>query len=394
MTFRWPFKKSKHSHWLGINLSSLGPSAVIYSAQGVEDAVCFEQEQGLEALEEWLKANASTDMPSVLVLDDDDYELLLAEAPSVPDEELSSAIEFRIGDLLAQPVEETAIQAVRLPEDAYRGRMSMAHVIASPNEKIQHWVDWAEGQRLKIETITVPELSLLNVLALNSMTQGIALLELGPKQGCIRLYQDGALYLTRQVEVGIDALDIQTDLTDSSAEQSTDPTENSKTEETESLAAVAINEIVLDEISEEDFSTSAVDGEEIELELDEQLGANEPSSDSDALNFDENSYVGFAPKAKINEEQVQSLVLEVQRSLDYYESQLGMGQVTQIWLMSGDKDLSSLVESMQPALTANIEQPNMTARLMDLADLTVNTRCDDLNKTLLALGGALAYVAS
>jgi MSHA biogenesis protein MshI len=394
VTFRWPFNKTKHKHWLGINLSSLSPSAVIYSAQGVEAAVCFEQEQGLEALEEWLKANASADMPTVLVLDDDDYELLLAEAPSVPDEELSSAIEFRIGDLLAQPVDETAIQAVRLPEDAYRGRMSMAHVIASPNEKIQHWVDWAESQRLRIETITVPELSLLNVLALNAITQGIALLELGPKQGCIRLYQDGALYLTRQVEVGIDALDIQEDLTDSTADEHTVPSEHAKAEEAESLDAVAINEIVLDEISEEDFSVSVVDGEEIELELDEQLAAGEPSSDNDALNFDENSYVGFAPKAKINEEQVQSLVLEVQRSLDYYESQLGMGQVTQIWLMSGDKDLSSLVDTMQPALTAKIEQPNMTARLMDLTDFTVNSSCEDLNKTLLALGGALAYVAS
>lgn len=392
MTFRWPFKKTKHSHWLGINLSSLEPSAVIYSATGVEAAVCFEQEQGLAALEEWLKANASTDMPTVLVLDDDDYELLLAEAPNVPDEELSSAIEFRIGDLLAQPVEETAIQAVRLPDDAYRGRMSMAHVIASPNEKIQHWVDWAEKHRLKIETITVPELSLLNILALNAMSQGIALLELGPKQGCIRLYQDGALYLTRQVEVGIDALDIQPDTVDQAEASITDQSEQQVLEPQD---AVAINEIVLDEISEEDFSTVSLSDEEIGLELnDESLGLASQSEEEEALDIDASSYVGFAPKAKINEEQVQSLVLEVQRSLDYYESQLGMGQVTQIWLMSGDEDLSSLVESMQPALTANIEQPNMTDRLNALADFTVNPACEDINKSLIALGGALAYVAS
>lgn len=387
MTFRWPFSKTKHKHWVGINLSSLTPSAVIYSHEGVVDAQSFDQEQGIEGLELWLKDHTSHGMPCVLVLDDSDYELLLVEAPNVPDEELSAAIEFRIGDLLAQPIEETAIQAVRLPDDAYRGRMSMAHVIASPNEKVQAWVDWAEHLHLQVVTITVPEISLLNVLAVNSINQGIALLELGPKQGCIRLYQEGALYLTRQVEVGIDALDIQ-DEDEPEQAAASNTTEEEVVDSADDI--VAVNEINLEELSDDDFSSDNLDGEEIGLDLDDSA----LDTEEDELNIDEGAYVGFAPKAKVNEQQVQSLVLEVQRSLDYYESQLGMGQITQLWIMAGDRDLSNLVDEMQPALTANIEQPNIAEKLNQGAGIRVAATRTGINNSVTALGGALAYVAS
>lgn len=393
MTFRWPFSKTKHKHWVGINLSSLTPSAVIYSHEGVIDAMSFDQEQGIEGLELWLKGNVAHGIPTVLVLDDDDYELLLVEAPNVPDEELSAAIEFRISDLLAQPVEETAIQALRLPEDAYRGRMSMAHVIASPNEKVRAWVEWAEKLHLKVVNITVPEMSWLNVLAVNSISQGIAVLELGPKQSCIRLYQDGALYLTRQVEVGIDALDIQTDDEAESEAVNTATTEvEVELEVLEDLdnAVVAVNEINLEEMSDEDFSSENFNEEEIGLDLVES----DTVAEEDDLNIDESAYVGFAPKAKVNEQQVQSLVLDVQRSLDYYESQLGMGQITQLWLMAGDKDLSNLVEELQPALTATVEQPNIKEKLSQGAGIHVSDKGADINDSVTALGGALAYVAS
>ena len=92
MEFRWPFNKLKSNHWVGINLSALAPSAVIYSDDGVIEAVAYDQEQGLDALELWIKKHVSHGMPTVLVLADEDYELLLVEAPEVPDEELTAAI--------------------------------------------------------------------------------------------------------------------------------------------------------------------------------------------------------------------------------------------------------------------------------------------------------------
>jgi Tfp pilus assembly PilM family ATPase len=378
--FRWPFNNIKTKHWVGINLSALGPSAVIYSDEGVIDAVAYDQEQGIEALASWIKKHVSHGMPTVLVLDDDDYELLLAEAPDVPDEELTAAIEFRIGDLLAQPITETAIQAIRLPEDAYRGRMSMAHVIASKNETIKNRVQWAKELHLSVEMITVPEISLLNVLAASSVDQGIALLKLGPKHGTIRLYQAGALYLTRTIEVGVGALDLQHDNEESEKNDGAGLNIN--------IDDVKPNEINLEEmIVEDDMTSDFILTDEIEIS---ELQLEEDEED---LVINEQEYVGFSPKAKVNEQQVQSLVLEVQRSLDYYESQLGMGQITQLWLMSGNVDLTHLVDAMQPALTANVEQPNILEKLKH-ADINIAGSINEMNSTVMALGGALAYVAS
>lgn len=381
MEFRWPFNNIKTKHWVGINLSTLTPSAVIYCDEGVVDAVAYDEEQGVEALASWIKKHVSHGMPTVLVLDDDDYELLLAEAPDVPDEELTAAIEFRIGDLLAQPITETAIQAIRLPADAYRGRMSMAHVIASKNETISARVQWAKDLHLSIEMITVPEISLLNVLAASSVGQGIALLKLGPKHGTIRLYQAGALYLTRTIEVGIEALDIQ------HIEEAPEKTVNTGLNKHSDDAKR--NEINLEEmIVEDEMNSDFILTDDVEIS-DLQL---EEDAEQDIV-INEQEYVGFAPKAKVNEQQVQSLVLEVQRSLDYYESQLGMGQITQLWLMSGNVDLTHLVDAMQPALTANVEQPNILEKLKH-ADINIADSIEEINSTVMALGGALAYVAN
>jgi MSHA biogenesis protein MshI len=372
--FRWPFSKKRNERWVGINLSSLTPSAVIYSNEGIVDAVTYDQEQGIDALALWLKQHVTHGISAVLVLDDDDYDLLLVEAPNVPDEELNAAIEFRIGDLLAQPIEETAIQTLRLPREAYRGRMSMAHVIACPDETIKKRVRWANKLHLAVEIITVPELSLLNVLAASSIDQGIALLELGPNHGCIRLYQNGALFLTRQVEMGIDVLDINSAIEETSFE-------NASFEDGDH------SDINLEEMNLSDFtsenSDSGDDFESSELQLE--------VAEDDWTSYKE-SYVGFSPKAQVNGQQLENLVLEVQRSLDYYESQLGMGQITQLWLMGGDTDLKDLVDAMQPLLTAHIEQPDIADKLAKKVGMEVPNDIIDINKSVTALGGALAYV--
>jgi Tfp pilus assembly PilM family ATPase len=370
---RWPLSKKKHkfkyksnhSRWVGISVSSLTPSAVIYSKRGIVDSITYDQEQGIEALELWLKKRVRHGMPAVLVLDDDEYELLLVDAPNVPDDELNAAMEFRIGDLLAQPVEESAIQAMRLPRDAYRGRMSMAHVIACPNENISARVNWAKKQNLAVKMITVPELSLLNVLAASSVDQGIALLELGFSHGCIRLYKDGALYLTRKVEMGLSDLDIN---------------DNECVSKNNDQSDVNLEYLKFDDTSKE---YSFIDGEVDLSEL--QLKAVD-----DELIIDQDAYVGFSPKTVVSDAQVRSLVLEVQRSLDYYESQLGMGQITQLWIMAGGVDLTPLVDAMQPALAAYIEQPDIAGKLVKKSGVNVS---GNINDSVKALGGALAYVA-
>ena len=81
----------------------------------------------------------------------------------------------------------------------------------------------------------------------------------------------------------------------------------------------------------------------------------------------------------------------MQRSLDYYESQLGMGQITRLWLMSEGIDLTDLVEAMDTRLTAAVEQPNIAVMLEKL-NFHIKSEHKNLNEVSVAIGGALAYV--
>lgn len=346
---------------------------MIYSAGEISAAASFGKEEGLEALTSWVKTYAKESMPVVLVLDNKDYELLLAEAPDVPDDELNAAMEFRIADLLPQGIEETAIQAIRLPEDAYRGRMSMAHIIAASNDVIKNWVSWAEGLKLKLSLITVPELCLLNLLAALEVEQGIGLLELGPKKGCIRLYQAGALYLTRQVEVGLDALELVI------ADDTNEDEASIKQSENEGELHLDVNIEPSIELSDAvELAEAAELGDQVDLEIE------------DENDFVVDEYVSFAAKEKVNDQQLQNLTLEIQRSLDYYESQLGMGQINNLWLMSGDENLTDLVTAMGDQLSAKVAQPNI---LKMLETVNFHITCDNksLNSAAIAIGGALAH---
>ena len=176
--------------------------------------------------------------------------------------------------------------------------------------------------------------------------------------------------------MGIDALDLQLDEV------------MSEENEVDSIEEVARNEINLEEMVLEDKSIES-------LSLDDEVDLSELQLEDteDELLVAEEAYVGFAPKANVNEQQVEKLVLEVQRSLDYYESQLGMGQITQLWLMGGSVNLTHLVDAMQPVLTANVEQPDIADKLQQKG-VKIADSVSDINKSVTALGGALAYVAS
>ncbi len=364
MKIRWPFKKLTNQNWLGINLSQLNPSAVIYRAGNIVAAKSFSQEQGIEALGNWIRQHARAGMPAVLVLDSSDYELLLTEAPNVPDDELNAAMEFRVADLLAQDISATAIQTIRLPADAYRGRMSMAHVIASPNEKIEAWVSWAKELKLDISLITVPELCMLNLLALFDVEQGVGLLGLSSDKGSLRLYQAGALYLTRQIEVGLDALE----LVSAESQEETD-----EEDDNENFTLEAFDQI-------ED------DSDELDLKLND---VEEQSAGELSLG----DYVPFSGRPRVNEYQLENLILQVQRSLDYYESQLGMGQINRLMLLSDGTDLADLVEVMGDKLSVKIEQPDITKKFKEF-NFYIADDITELNSTAVAIGGALAYDGS
>ena len=81
------------------------------------------------------------------------------------------------------------------------------------------------------------------------------------------------------------------------------------------------------------------------------------------------------------------LALELQRSMDYFESQLGLGAISQLWVMKPD------FVDVTDALGEIEERINTPVRLLSLEG-SYNRQDDDLPLTAslaMALGGALGY---
>lgn len=239
-----------------------------------------------------------------LVLTPSDYELLLVDAPQVPEEELASAMRWRIKDLIDFPLEQAVVDVCPLPADAYRGRMNMVYVIVARSERIQYLVDLVSASGLSLDSIDITEIVLSNLAVLVEQgTRGIALLRLRSSRGLINLCQNNSLYLTRNIETGLGAL----------------------TQESE---------------------------EGLELDVDIPLD---------------------------------KLALEIQRSLDYYESQLGKGSVDHILLMPLRYEMPELIE----AFSSRLPVPIKIMDINQLMQVDIKFDKDSMVFCLAALGAAL-----
>ncbi|WP_207060653.1 hypothetical protein [Motiliproteus sp. SC1-56] len=141
------------------------------------------------------------------LLGPEDYQLLLVEAPAVPEAELLEALQWRVKDLIAYDVAEAVIDYVTLPEDAYRGRSRMLYVAVMNRQVSEQAEALTRAVGLHLDILDIPELALLNLSdLLPAESTGSALLGLQAGTSHINLLAEGQLYLTRSLEAPAEVL--------------------------------------------------------------------------------------------------------------------------------------------------------------------------------------------
>jgi len=224
---------------------------------------------------QWIRERRLAGAVCHYVLNPKDYELLLLEAPPVEDSELLDAALWRVKDLIKQPIEEMAVDVMRLPTDAYRGRMNMIYAVCAKKNDIKSIVRFIKQCELTPDVIDIPEMCMRNLLAYieDADVGSVATLGLRRSSGEMVIYSHDAMYLTRQIEAGIKNFQMQT-----GGGLSLD------------------NGLPLDQLS-----------------------------------------------------------LDIQRSLDYYESQLGKGTVKRIYFLPITDEHLELVDDLSSLVTTPIE---------------------------------------
>jgi MSHA biogenesis protein MshI len=141
------------------------------------------------------------------VLEPTDYSLLLTEAPDVPAEELKAAIRWRIKDLIDFHINDATLDVFEVPGDKAPGRPRPMYAVAARSSAIQKRADLFELAGVNLEIIDIPELAQRNVaMLLPEDARGVALLSLASDRGLVTVTRQGELYLSRNLEMGVDTL--------------------------------------------------------------------------------------------------------------------------------------------------------------------------------------------
>lgn len=141
-------------------------------------------------------------LPSTVVINASQYQLLLGDAPKVPAEELAEALRWRVKDLIQFPIADAIIDAFLLPEDSARGVSRMAYAVVAQRNHVTQLIAQAKSAQLQLENIDIPELVLRNLAQTCCDTKrGIALIKLGQGGGSLQIIRDGNVYLSRQFSI-------------------------------------------------------------------------------------------------------------------------------------------------------------------------------------------------
>jgi len=132
-----------------------------------------------------------------------DYQMLMVEAPNVPENEMKTAIRWKIKDSINCRIDEAAIDVLQIPANKNRSeRVQSLYAIVAANDIIQKRMAMFEAAKLDLRVIDIPELAQRNIAALfEQADRALVLLSFDESGGLLTFTSAGELYLSRRIEI-------------------------------------------------------------------------------------------------------------------------------------------------------------------------------------------------
>jgi MSHA biogenesis protein MshI len=142
------------------------------------------------------------------LLNSGEYQLLVVEAPNVPDAELKTAVRWRIKDMLDFAVDDATVDVLDIPADKNApARNRSLYAVAARNEVIKRRMADFDTAKLPVSAIDIPELAQRNIASLlEDKGRGMALLSFDENGGLLTFTFDGELYSSRYIDVPLSQL--------------------------------------------------------------------------------------------------------------------------------------------------------------------------------------------
>lgn len=204
--------KSEQLSRLGIDISDVGIAQASMRPQtdGRPKLIScgFQSYSEAEELSTTLGRLKTERLPVNSIISGGSYQLLLVEAPDVPEAELRAAVRWRIKDLIDFHIDDAVIDVFEMPEQSRGGQTRMMYAVAARGEVVQQHVDLLNNRGFDLSSIDIPELCLRNLAAhLPEDPEGIALLYLGDKHSLLSVTKNKLVYLTRHIDIAAVGID-------------------------------------------------------------------------------------------------------------------------------------------------------------------------------------------
>ncbi|MGH7274585.1 MAG: type IV pilus assembly protein PilM [Nitrospiria bacterium] len=247
--------------------------------------------------------------------------------PCMPKEELKEAIKWEAKKQMSLPIEDIVLDFLIVGEQVEGGqRLYEIVLVAAEKAVILNEIQETQRAGLRIAALDVGPLSLLNTVRLNypkDLSQGLVFIDIGAGKTEINLARDGILRFTRTVQTGGN-----------------------------DLTASLQRELHLD----------YEDAEQLKRER----GMN-PSGEDISKSISHKRYL------EVLKEALDRLILEVQRSLDYYRAQFRVEAARKIVLMGGTPLMPGFSDYFSSYFDAEVEVDDpfteITCRSASFGDL-------------------------
>lgn len=144
-------------------------------------------------------------IPVSICLSSDHYRVLVTQAPQVPDEELVTALQWDIKDLIDEPMDNITLDVFGIP--GQEGARRQVNVVAANKVVISMTAELMKQAGINLQYIDIEDLSLRNIASYMEENQrGVMLVLLQKNDGLVVFVKDGLLYISRRVEVGTEML--------------------------------------------------------------------------------------------------------------------------------------------------------------------------------------------
>jgi type IV pilus assembly protein PilM len=238
--------------------------------------------------------------------------------PAMPKEELKEAVKWEAKKLMALPLEDMVMDFLIVGEQEERGQRRYEIVlVAAERTAILSEVQEVQRAGLRVVAVDVGPLSLLNTVRLNypkDVRKSLVFIDIGAAKTEINIAKNGVLRFTRTVQLGGDdlTLALQREL--------------------------------------------RLEGEEAE-QLKKERGLSLPGEDiSDAISHQR--YL------EVLKEAIDRLILEVQRSMDYYRAQFREESIQKMILMGGTPLMPGFSDYFSSYFDAKVEVDDPFAEII------------------------------